>query len=738
MALQHYSAIQNNFVFPQIMISDDSSGSPRPSIQELGRAMSAKMAAQIQQHMAAAKALGQGQPSAPMTTAPPILQSSSVPGSASLPKNAAPPTSGKGAGPATVVQTAQPPKVTKAVHQLPGRIIKMTSGLPATVVNAPRVAGLVRRSSQPNSDPVPMDTSPGPSGSEKMPPSGASQQSSGRLMTSVRKTSNGNEVLPVDLARASTSMRTDLNPAEERLACAAKSSIGLRRDLNLAEAEKVGTAEAVARNVFMQGFVMKALAEKRNGGHPDGVSSPALAEVLPLGLTAAVVSASPTSSAVGGPRYAPVLSMARVTPLPTPTSSVVTSPAISSIGLASSSSTATPSAAHSQHTRPLLLFRSTSVDPGSGDGRRMGSVELRHVTADALLALQQSSSNSINPANQNLKSVPLAFEQQIHSMLLARAGAGVGTGVPRETDQVPPISNHVSRERLQHRQLSRDEDGDSDEPKDLSLKSRRKDMTGSDPKADFAAKWPAWDAASQSAPLEKEYPSRDAASGERKQKAGSSQSQKGHSKPTPRKQQRAKRTKPKPSGANAASGTEKDSFSPRHFVEDGLTTEVGEEKKVDPNKGQGFFKSESGHATSELDSDVKTAVVDMTRGAMDCKQEEKSSRVKPLKKSVDIPKGKQVLIAQRNLRTNLSSSVPGRTTPVQEKTATIKGKTVSAVESQGSSTRSYAKDKSDQNDNVDEGFPRLPALESKPTDTEGSPANLTLENKAEHAPMETD
>lgn len=130
-----------------------------------------------------------------------------------------------------------------------------------------------------------------------------------------------------------------------------------------------------------------------------------------------------------------------------------------------------PSAAHSQPTRPLLVVRSSSVDPMSADGRRMGSVELRHVTTDALLALQHSSTNSVNLAHQNLTSSPIPFQQQPPSFLASRAA---GFAVAMETDKVPPVSNHVARKTLQSQVLAYASDGYSDEPKDLSLKSKKK------------------------------------------------------------------------------------------------------------------------------------------------------------------------------------------------------------------------------------------------------------------------
>ena len=732
------------------MISDDSSGSPGPSIQELGRALSAQMAAQIQR-MAAARGSGQGQPSVPSSSAPPILQSSSLPA-----KNLTPQSPRKGARSSPVTHATPSPAVTKAVHQLPGRIIKMTSGLPAV---SGRSAGSARRSSQSHPGPVAMDTSPGRSGEkEKLSAGGASGQSAELSVTAVATDSEGSKLVPMNLARVSTSAKRDSPGAEERLAGGAgKSPTSVTKDSNPAEAQKAGSPESVARAVLMHGLMMKAMTEKHNGGcaHPEGISEPGLAGVLPLGLTAAAnTSAGAGSSPTGGPRHPPLLGTARVTPLPTPTSSVVTSPAISSVGQASLLSTATPSAAHSQHTRPLLVVRSASLHAGSADGRPTGSVELRHVTADALLALQQSSSNSVKPANQNLarhslKSVPLTFEQQMRSCLMA---GGVGGGVAVETDGLPPLSNHVTRERARDRQRHYDPDGDWDEPRDLSLKPRRTESKG---EGDFGAKWSLWGSASSPADpaLGKADRSKDVATSEKRHKAGSSQSRQGQSKPTSRKQQRAKGSKTQPAAVRAVGGADKHSAGPGWLAESRVVTEGSEEKKPDVGEGRAAAGSESKPAACERDSRVGTAVVEMTGGITGGEREKRSPTLTPAKQSLYVPQDKCVPTTQ-HLQTNppLALSVPGgaslvqgKTAPVEGKTAPFEGKTAPTVEARSTPVivsqgcrRPYAKDKSDQNDNVDDSFPGLPVMENQSSDAEGSAGNSALQDNAQIEAMETE
>ena len=730
-------------VLLQIMISDDSSGPPRPSIQELGRALSAQMAAQIQK-MAAARGPGQGQPSAPSSSAPPILQSSSLPA-----KNPTPQSPRKGARSSPVTHTTPSPAVGKAVHQLPGRIIKMTSGLPAV---SGRSAGSVRRNSQSHPGPVAMDTSP----------------------TTVATDSEESKLVPMNLARVSTSAKRDSPGAEERQAAPAGAGKSPTKDSNPAEARKVGSPESVTRALLMRNLMMKAVTEKHNGGcvHPEGISEPGLAGVLPLGLTAAAgTSASAGSSPTGGPRHIPVLGTARVTPLPTPTSSVVTSPAISSMGQAALLSTAAPSAAHSQHTRPLLVVRSASLHAGCADGRPVGSVELRRVTDDDFLALQQSSSNSLklanqnpanqNPANQNpakhsLKSVPLTFEQQMRSCLMA---GGVGVGVAMETDGLPPLSNHVTRERVQDRQRGFDADGDWDEPRDLSLKPRK---TESKAEGDFGAKWPVWGSDSPPAgpALGKADRSKDVATSEKQHKAGSSQSRQGQSqsrqgqsKPTSRKQQRDKGSKAQPAAVPDVGGTDKHSVGPGRLAESRVVTEDSEEKKPDVSEGRAVAGSESKPAACERDSRVGTAVLQMTGGVRGSEREKRSPSVTPAKKSLYVPRDKRVPTAQ-HLQTNppLTLSVPGgpslvqgKTAPVEGKTAPVERKTAPTVEARSTAVivsqgcrRPYAKDKSDQNDNVHDSFPGLPVMEHQSSDAEGSAGNSALQDNAQIEAMETE
>ena len=797
--------------------------------------MSARMAAQIQQ-VAAATALGQGQPSV-TAVAPPILQSSSVPGNAAAraqpkPKNAAPtnlPRKASTDSAQSVLRTPYPPGVvTKATHQLPGRIIKMTSGLPPLPPSATAVSGaaatLVRRGSQSSTpDPAPMDTSTSSSNSSPgaetvTSPRGALRQTSSA--TSARRDSkNGSSsssssssdalLLPVDFARVPTTARkASSNVAEERRVGSARSSsmTSARKDSNLdvqgqgqgqggraaqarAAAQAAVNQEALDRALLMQNLVMKAMAEKHNGGvgvssvHPGGVgvNVPALPGVLPpLSLTTLAA----VSGGMGGLRYAPVPAVARATPLPSPPSSVVTSPALSGLGLTTSlATTATPSAAHAQPTRPLLLFRSTSVDPGSGDGRRMGSVELHHVTPADLLALQRSATNSVNPANsQTLKSGPLTFQQQMQIVSARGAGGGGGGGfmgssgiIPMETDRRgPPLSNHVSQASLHGYGL----DGDSDEPKDLSLKPRRTEVR---PEANFFGAAQQFDRGTAPVPTAAAPPAAhsagrkangssraDASAGKKRKAGGNGPAQRGRPRPAsaaaaaaaPRKAQRAKGANkfPPSTGVEATSGTDRHLLGPGIFMEGRGAMEVRKEEgggggKEKPDLGEGrtgALLHQSGLVVRrEADSDVKPLIVEVARDLSGSRQgERRSPTLKPGKKPVnmllpvEVPPGKPVAVprgkpgpAIQQLQTNpaLNAAPPGRAAPGQGKTTppTVKDKSrVAAAQSHQGSARLCAKDKSDQNDNVHEASPpRPPVSETGASDADRCQLSLALKEE---------
>ena len=336
---------------------------------------------------------------------------------------------------ATVTKAALPGSIMRATHQLPGVITKVMSGVPSPAANTPRATALGRRNSVPSSS---------GEGGEKEGEKPASSPLTFALQAPVPASA------PVLMERSK--VRRDSVP--ESVEGSQPATVRLA---SLSGVTSV-TQEAL-KNV-----VAKAAAGKQNGGQPAAINMPMLSSVLSVPLETSPL-ASPGSSRFGH----------RVTPLPVPTSSVVTSPAVSGLG-ATAGSSVSPSAAHSQPaahvqqsgpaqpTRPLLVLRRSSLDPTSGDRRPMGSIELRHVTTDALLALQRSSTNSVNPANRGLAS-PSVFSQHVHNILS-------GMSSPMETERTPPVSNHVSRESLPQ-QYSGGVDGDPDQPKDLSLKSKR-------------------------------------------------------------------------------------------------------------------------------------------------------------------------------------------------------------------------------------------------------------------------
>ncbi|KAK7497100.1 hypothetical protein BaRGS_00011630 [Batillaria attramentaria] len=263
-----------------------------------------------------------------------------------------------------------------------------------------------------------------------------------------------------------------------------------KSDSNQAVSEPVQSPQALMglqqkmAQLLMHSLVMRAMAEHRKEESQTGVNltnpSSSGGEVSSSSSSVASIPSSsvgdvsvPSSS---GTRLVslPDGTVARVSPIPT---SSIASPSGSRT---EADSTSSPSPAHVQPTRPLLLFRSTSVDPGSGDGRRMGSVELRHVTADALLALQRSSTNSVNPANQrlrpvdsNLRSDPTNFEQLRNVLASSQPLVPRPNNIPMQIGSVPPVANHVSSDSLQHIRKFYDPNDSTDQPKDLSLKSRK-------------------------------------------------------------------------------------------------------------------------------------------------------------------------------------------------------------------------------------------------------------------------
>ena len=144
-----------------------------------------------------------------------------------------------------------------------------------------------------------------------------------------------------------------------------------------------------------------------------------------------------------------------------------------------------------------------------------------------------------------------------------------------------------------------------------------------------------------------------------------------------------------------------------------------------------------------------TAVVEMTGGVTGGERE----KLTPAKQSLYVPQDKHVPTTQ-HLQTNppLALSVPGGASLVQGKTASVEGKTAPVerktaptvearstpvIVSQGC-RRPYAKDKSDQNDNVDDSFPGLPVMENQSSDAEGSAGNSTLQDNAQIEAMETE
>ncbi|KAK7106025.1 hypothetical protein V1264_017331 [Littorina saxatilis] len=657
----------------KIMISEENARESH--LQEMGRAMTAKMAAQIQQHVASANGQGQSQGHALPTvgSAPAILQSSSASGRAQVVTSAPVRPAGQ---PASVIRTTALGGVKKAVHQMPGVVTKMTSGLPGSSpsVNVPRVVGLARRGSEATSDPVAMDAR-----SEKGP---SDRNQGGRVGRGRARTS-------------ATVVRRDSNSVEP---LSAERLVG--RDSNPSEAQKGGQAAAssgpvsedYARAFLMQGL-MKAFAEQ-NAGQQGAVNLPVLPGVLPLGLT---VQAPQSPSDMS--RHAPVPGVTRVTPLPMPTTSVVTSPAISSIGLASPSSTAVPSAAHSQPTRPLLILRSSSMDPGSADSPRM---EVRHVTADALLALQRSSSNSVN---QNLKSAPANFDQQVRSFLSARQGmpGGLGTGVPMEASRVPPVSNHVSREslQLQSRSYGFSMDGDSDQPKDLSLKSKKKDANES-----YTLGSDSMSFKPDPLPVPLNIPTKRAASSgrnsEKKRKATSSQDS---SKPAGGKVQKTKSSKSLQQADSLAVSERKPSVSPGLRGEGKVLTD----DKTNIGEGCTISIRESGLIVSEPVLDSKSQIVEISRGISDSRHEgegKSPALFQPVKLPSDVFQTKPVSLTMPP-STNQSPGRGGSVTSVQENMTAVSDKTILV--------KPGARDGgSDQNDNVSN---KLPVLEKMLNDS---------------------
>lgn len=98
------------------------------------------------------------------------------------------------------------------------------------------------------------------------------------------------------------------------------------------------------------------------------------------------------------------------------------------------------------------------------------------MTADAFLALQRSSTNSVNAANQhlrdpNLRSAPPDFEK-LRAFLATSQASGIMSGnIPMDISSSPPLANHVTADSRQQIRTFYDPTDSGDEPKDLSLKS---------------------------------------------------------------------------------------------------------------------------------------------------------------------------------------------------------------------------------------------------------------------------
>ncbi|KAL8587219.1 hypothetical protein ACOMHN_013304 [Nucella lapillus] len=379
------------------------------------------------------------QPTAGVPAAPSILQSSSVPGG--LPRGSSlrsvgPPAAGKPSEAGPAPRRSLPGSVIRATHTMPGVVSKTAKTLPGTPPRSvvpptptPTVtpgAAMVRRNSVPAGSNTPVTWATFSKSSTPPPLNLASA------------------ALPLGLVRAGM--------GDNSCAVSHSSGSGVKIEVGLEEYEGQGQRSAAAaalipddlKKLLMQNL-LKFVAQKQNGGQARVVNFPPMLGGAPLALTtpptpttATTTTAAETGLTTAGSPFAPVRGVNRVMPLSVPTTSMVTSPAMSERVLSPLTAT-TPSAAHLQPMRPLLVVRSSATDPVTADGRRMGSVELRHVTTDAILALQHSATNSVSLASQGLINLP--------SQTLTYAV-----------------------------------DGYCDEPKDLSLKSRKKDAVEEGPK----------------------------------------------------------------------------------------------------------------------------------------------------------------------------------------------------------------------------------------------------------------
>lgn len=223
---------------------------------------------------------------------------------------------------------------------------------------------------------------------------------------------------------------------------------------------------------LIQNLIWKAIVEKQNSKEPVGGNLTQQFNLAGAPLPARIVTA--TVSAPSNTTSIPATGMPKV--ISVPFSNTLGTPSIPISGVTipqtsvDLSKISVVSTVHSQSTRPLLLFRSSSMDPGSGDGRRTGSVELRHFTPDALMALQQSATNSVNP---NLKSAPANF-QQLRNFLASTSITVPRAEVLMETGLGHPVSSCMPATDSQKTKICFSPEETADQPRDYSLKSRKK------------------------------------------------------------------------------------------------------------------------------------------------------------------------------------------------------------------------------------------------------------------------
>lgn len=252
------------------------------------------------------------------------------------------------------------------------------------------------------------------------------------------------------------------------------------------DVDESGVPQASLAKVI-QNLIIKAWTEKQNGGEnaearesPKPVVTSAPATALQARL-AGLTSVTPGVSQVGmvttpaehSLKLVPISeqSAVRVSSF-TPVMPVVASPSAAVSDKVSSGVLGTlPSVAHTQATRPLFLFRSSTNDPSGSSG---GSVELRHVTPDDLLALRQSPTNSVRPS---LNTQPSSF-QHLRSFL-ASSGIPLSrmNALPSENSQSKAAANHIIPDNLGVVKAFYEPDDVADQPKDYSLKSRKGEGT---------------------------------------------------------------------------------------------------------------------------------------------------------------------------------------------------------------------------------------------------------------------